>query len=90
MEPSSDPTVPVHPTLRDPVNSVDPRAKTLWRMMVGSSILGVVFTISGLWLAYTFDLTSGAAIIIVAGGAFFLMLLAEQVRKRVFLKHHRT
>ena len=65
-------------------------AKTLWRMMVGSSILGVVFTISGLWLAYTFDLTSGAAIIIVAGGAFFLMLLAEKVRNRFFLKHHRT
>ena len=40
MDPSSDPTVPVQPTLRDPVNSVDPRAKTLWR--IGPLVLGVL------------------------------------------------
>jgi ABC-type Mn2+/Zn2+ transport system permease subunit len=31
-------------------------------------------TIAGLWLSYTFDLTSGASIILVGGGVFLLVL----------------
>ena len=59
-------------------------AKTLFQMMVGSSLLGAVFTISGLWLSYAFDLTSGASIILVAGIAFFLFFLVDHliVRRR--------
>jgi zinc transport system permease protein len=41
-------------------------------MMLGSSLLGLLFTTIGLWLSYSFDVTSGAAIILVAGLAFFL------------------
>jgi zinc transport system permease protein len=51
-------------------------------MMVGASLLGMVFTVSGLWLSYAFDLTSGATIILVAGGAFFLTLVLEYWQKR--------
>jgi zinc transport system permease protein len=54
-------------------------AKSLIQMMVGSSILGAVFTMSGLWLSYVFDLTSGAAIILVAGVAFFLVYLTQMM-----------
>jgi zinc transport system permease protein len=54
-------------------------AKSLIQMMVGASLLGAVFTVSGLWLSYTFDLTSGASIILVAGVAFFLALIAERL-----------
>ena len=54
-------------------------ARSLLVMMVGSSILGAVFTITGLWLSYAFDLTSGASIILVAGLAFFLNLLLQQL-----------
>ncbi|CAB5079179.1 Zinc ABC transporter, permease protein ZnuB [Olavius algarvensis associated proteobacterium Delta 3] len=53
---------------------VEKHAKSLWQMMVGSSLLGALFTVSGLWLSYTFDVTSGAAIIMVAGTGFFLSL----------------
>ncbi|MGD8610594.1 MAG: metal ABC transporter permease [Desulfobacterales bacterium] len=53
-------------------------AKSLIQMMVGSSILGAVFTVVGLWLSYRYDLTSGAAIIMVAGIAFMLSLLIER------------
>ena len=53
-------------------------AKSLVRMMVGASLIGSAFTILGLWLSYTFDLTSGAAIIMVAGVTFFLFLLMER------------
>ncbi|MCB2168924.1 MAG: metal ABC transporter permease [Deltaproteobacteria bacterium] len=57
---------------------VERYAQSLFQMMVGSSILGAVFTVAGLWLSYAFDLTSGASIIMVAGAAFFIALLAER------------
>jgi len=62
-----------------PPYMVEKYAKSLGRMMVGSSILGVLFSISGLWLSYAFNLTSGAAIILVAGVFFFIWLLVERM-----------
>jgi zinc transport system permease protein len=61
---------------------VEKYAQSLFRMMVGASVLGAVFTVSGLWLSYAFNLTSGATIILVAGAAFFLSLLVERYRTR--------
>ena len=58
---------------------VEKYAKSLFQMMMGSSLLGAVFTISGLWLSYTFDLTSGASIILVAGFVFFLYYLIDRL-----------
>ena len=49
-------------------------ATSLFQMMAGSSILGALFTMTGLWLAYRFDLTSGASIILVSGIAFLMIL----------------
>ena len=57
---------------------VEKHAKSLVQMMVGSSLLGALFTVIGLWLSYRYDLTSGAAIIMVAGIAFMLSLLIER------------
>ncbi|MBI9085716.1 MAG: metal ABC transporter permease [Desulfobacterales bacterium] len=65
---------------------VERHAKSLIQMMVGASLLGVVFTVAGLTLAYRFDLTSGAAIILVAGGGFFLSMIMERIgagRRRI-------
>ena len=58
---------------------VEKYAKSLFQMMIGSSLLGAVFTISGLWLSYAFDLTSGASIILIAGLAFFLYFLVDRL-----------
>jgi zinc transport system permease protein len=58
---------------------VEKYAKSLFQMMMGSSLLGALFTIFGLWLSYTFDLTSGASIILVAGIAFLLFFLIDQL-----------
>jgi zinc transport system permease protein len=44
------------------------------RMMAWASVLGVVFTTTGLWLSYFLDLTSGATIILVSGAAYVLSL----------------
>lgn len=48
--------------------------KSLINMMIVSCFLGMFFTTGGLWLSYTFDMTSGAAIIFLAGIVFFLSL----------------
>jgi zinc transport system permease protein len=48
---------------------------SLRAMMVLSSILSGLFTITGLWLSYLFDLTSGATIILVAAAGFFASIL---------------
>lgn len=42
----------------------------LKKMMVISVILGMVFTLSGLYLSYVLDLASGASIILIAGLGF--------------------
>lgn len=55
---------------------------SLGRMMVLSSLLGTFFTLVGLWLSYTCNLTSGATIIMVAGVAFFLSLGVESLKTR--------
>jgi zinc transport system permease protein len=47
---------------------------SLGKMMILSSLLGMFFTITGLWLSYSYNLTSGATIIMVAGLAFFVSL----------------
>jgi zinc transport system permease protein len=54
-------------------------ARSLLTMMLGSSLLGVLFTVCGLWLSYAYDLSSGASIILVAGIAFFINLLLRSV-----------
>lgn len=55
---------------------------SLIQMMLASIFLGAIFTVSGLWLAYFFNLTSGASIILVAGGVFFLDILFDLLKKR--------
>ena len=61
---------------------VEKYAKSLAQMMLGSSALGALFTVSGLWFAYRFNLTSGAAIILVSGIAFFISLVIDRLRRQ--------
>jgi len=42
------------------------------RMMILSSIIGIVLTLGGLWISYVLDIASGATIILLAGAAFLL------------------
>jgi zinc transport system permease protein len=48
---------------------------SLRAMMVLSSILSGLFTVTGLWISYLFNLTSGATIILVAAAGFFASAL---------------
>ena len=53
-------------------------ARSLLMMMGLSCVLSCLFTLTGLWLSYLFDLTSGATIIMVGAAAFFLSMLLER------------
>jgi zinc transport system permease protein len=52
------------------------------RMMVLSSALGAVFMVTGLWLSYFLDLTSGATIILVSGAAYLLSIALQPLISR--------
>ncbi|WP_071515637.1 metal ABC transporter permease [Geitlerinema sp. PCC 9228] len=56
--------------------------KEMKTMMVVASGLGIVFTVTGLWLSYAFDLTSGATIILVAGGGYTLSLAIKSLYRQ--------
>ena len=51
---------------------------SLGRMMLVSGLLNAVFSLTGIWLSYYFNLTSGATIIMVSGVAFFLSFLMKR------------
>lgn len=53
--------------------------KSLIGMMVVSCLLGMVFTTGGLWMSYSFDMTSGATIIFFAGIVFFFSLAMDKI-----------
>ncbi len=59
---------------------MEKKAKSLVWMMIGSSILGIMCTLVGLWLSYKFNLTSGASIILVAGTLFLVSLLFDKIK----------
>ena len=58
-------------------------AKSLFAMMVLSSLLSVLFTVIGLWLSYAYNLTSGASIILVAGLGFLLSFIIENLLSKL-------
>jgi zinc transport system permease protein len=56
--------------------------KDMKRMMVGSILLGMLFTVVGLWLSYAWNLTSGASIILVSGMVYLVSLIVPRLRRR--------
>lgn len=56
--------------------------RDMMKMMVLASILGVVFTTTGLWLSYFLNLTSGATIILVSGVSYLLSLAVKLLVRR--------
>lgn len=53
---------------------------SLRRMMLLAVVLGLIFTTSGLWISYAFDLPSGATIILTASIGY---LLSMWIKKRL-------
>lgn len=62
---------------------VEKYVTSLMQMMVASSLLGAVFTVTGMWISYYYNLTSGASIIMVSGVAFLFSLVPDVVKVMV-------
>ena len=56
--------------------------KDMKRMMVGSILLGMLFTVVGLGLSYVWNLTSGASIILVSVAAYLVSLAMPLLWRR--------
>jgi len=56
--------------------------RNMKKMMALASVLGVVFTTTGLWLSYFWNLTSGATIILVSGVVYLLSMAGHLGRRR--------
>jgi len=54
---------------------------SLLKMMILSGLLAAIFTLAGLYVSYTFDLTSGATIILVSACGLLLFLGYERAKK---------
>ena len=61
-------------------------SRSLIKMMFLSTILSAVFCVTGLWLSYTLDLTSGATIILVAGIGFLISFGIENLRHYISVR----
>jgi len=57
--------------------------KELKPMMLWASVLGIVFTVTGLWLSYFFNLTSGATIIIISGIAYLISIVLKALLSQI-------
>jgi zinc transport system permease protein len=55
-------------------------SSSLYVMMIISGLAASVFTITGLWLSYSFDLTSGASIILVSAAALTVFMIIHRLR----------
>jgi zinc transport system permease protein len=60
--------------------------KSLRQMMIMSIILGLVFTLSGLFLSYYLNLSSGAVIIMTSSAGYLLSNLIHFVKKKFYIK----
>ncbi len=63
-----------------PTYIAEKRAGSLSRMMLIAFILSSIFTFSGLWLSFYFNITSGASIILVAAFAFTLFFIYDRIK----------
>jgi len=56
-------------------------APRIWSMMLGAVALGIVFTVTGIWLSYFINVPSGATIILVSTLAYAGALGIERLRQ---------
>lgn len=61
-----------------PVYIAEKLSSSLFSMMFLSGGIATLFTLAGLWMSYTYDLTSGASIIIVSALSLGLFLLLHK------------
>lgn len=63
-----------------PVYIAEKLSKSLFSMMFVSGLIATLFTLTGLWLSYTYNLTSGASIIMVSALSLGVFLLVYRTK----------
>jgi len=63
-----------------PIYIAEKLSTSLAKMMIVSGILSSLFTFAGLWLSYSYDITSGASIIIVSAISLLVFLLIKKIK----------
>ncbi len=63
-----------------PIYIAEKLSTSLAKMMIVSGILSSLFTFAGLWLSYSYDITSGASIIIVSAIALMIFLVFWKIK----------
>ena len=58
-------------------------SNSLAQMMILSGILSSIFTLIGLYISYSYDITSGASIILTSAVALLLYLVIEKSIKKL-------
>lgn len=64
-----------------PVYIAEKLSTTLYMMMILSGVFSALFTLSGLWFSYEYDIASGASIILVSALTLFLFLAIGNIKK---------
>lgn len=54
----------------------------VWKIMLGATILGIIFTSTGLMVSYEPNLPSGAVTIVIAGVVYLISILVSLFKKR--------
>jgi len=65
-----------------PVYISEKLSSSLYGMMMLSGVLATIFTLTGLWVSYSYDLTSGASIIIISAMFLGLFLIYDKLVHR--------
>ena len=68
-----------------PIYIAEKLSGSLASMMIISGVLSSIFTLAGLYLSYSYDLTSGASIIMVSAFSLGLFLLVDKLLLKVKL-----
>ncbi|WP_455757632.1 metal ABC transporter permease [Sulfurimonas sp.] len=55
-------------------------SSSLYSMMIISGLIATVFTVIGLWMSYSFDLTSGACIILVSALSLMIFMIVSKIK----------
>jgi zinc transport system permease protein len=63
-----------------PIYIAEKLTNSLATMMFVSGVLASVFTLGGLWLSYTYDITSGASIILVGAVSLIVFLIVNKIK----------
>ena len=63
-----------------PIYIAEKLSNSLYGMMIISALLSSLFTLVGLYLSYTYNLTSGATIIIVSAMSLFMFIIYKKIR----------